>query len=82
MPDHDTRGQEGHDDLNVEGSIIGWALQNGERVSRLREAMNRRIEDEALEDEDQFEDNEALITHMLDDILGVYQDIAKHHYGA
>ena len=79
MPDHDTRDQEGHDDLNVEGSIIGWALRNAKDVSALRGAMNRRIVDEGLE-EDQFEDNEELIVHMLDDILGVYQDLAKHHY--
>ena len=76
MPDHDTRDQEG---FEVEGSIIGWALQNREHVSALREAMNRRIVDEGLE-EDQFEDNEELIVHMLDDILGVYQDLAKHHF--
>ncbi len=77
MPDHDTRDQEG---FEVEGSIIGWALQNREHVSALREAMNRRIVDEGLE-EDQFKDNEELIVHMLDDITGVYQDLAKHHYG-
>ena len=67
-------------DHEVEGSIIGWALQNRDHVSALREAMNRRIVDEGLE-EDQFEDAEELIVHMLDDILGVYQDLAKHHYG-
>ena len=76
MPDHDTRDQEG---FEVEGSIIGWALQNRDHVSALREAMNRRIVDEGLE-EDQFGDNEDLIVHMLDDIIGVYQDLAKHHY--
>lgn len=64
----------------VEGSIVGWAVKNREHVSALREAMNRRIEDEGLDDEDQFADNEELIVHMLDDCLGVYQDLAKHHY--
>ncbi len=66
-------------DHEVEGSIIGWALKNRDHVSALREAMNRRIVDEGLE-EDQFGDNEDMIVHMLDDILGVYQDLAKHHY--
>ncbi len=80
MPDHDTRDQEG---FEVEGSIIGWALKNREHVSALREAMNRRIVAGNLigGEEDQFGDNEDLIVHMLDDILGVYQDLAKHHYG-
>ncbi len=63
----------------VEGSIVGWAVKNRDHVSALREAMNRRIVDEGLE-EDQFGDNEDMIVHMLDDILGVYQDLAKHHY--
>ncbi len=71
-----------NDHIKDEGSLIGWALQNSDRLSRLREAMNRRIEDEALEDEDQFEDNEALITHMLDDVMEVYEDLAKHHFEA
>ncbi len=70
--------------IKDEGSIIGWALQNSDRLSRLREAMNNRIIAGNLigGDEDQFGDNEDLIVHMLDDIVEVYEDLAKHHYAA
>ncbi len=69
--------------FEVEGSIIGWALQNAERVSALREALNKLGRDEngePIEGEDVFNlfpDNEELIVHLLEDVLEVYEDKAK-----
>ncbi len=56
-----------------------WATDNDVRLTKLRHALNRRIEDEGL-DEDKFETNEALIVHMLDDVVEIYEDLAKRHY--
>ena len=57
---------------NEEGSIIGWALQNGKRVSALRERLNS-----ISPPENQYPDNEELITHMLDDVIEVYEGLKR-----
>jgi hypothetical protein len=79
MPDHDTRGQEGdppdtsvHDEMNVEGSIIGWALRNAKRVSALRERLNSMSPPE-----NRYSDNEELIVHLLEDVIEVYEQLKR-----
>lgn len=61
---------EGH--IKDEGSIIGWALQNGKRVSALREHLN-----EISPEDGQYKDNEELIVQMLDDVIQVYEDLKR-----
>ncbi len=55
-------------------------MDDEDRLTRLRHALNRRIEDEGLEDEDKFETNHDLVVHMMDDIMQVYEDLAKYYY--
>ncbi len=55
-----------------EGSIIGWALVNRGRTSKLREKLNSMSPPE-----NQYEDNEALIVHMLDDVIEVYEGLKE-----
>ena len=64
--------------IKDEGSIIGWALQNSDRLSKLRQALNRRMDFVGAAVEDKFEDNEELIVHLLDDIIEVYEDKVKN----
>ncbi len=64
----------GHDELNVEGSIIGWALRNAQRVSRLREHLNE------ISPENDYKDNEELIVQMLDDVIQVYEDLEPQDF--
>ena len=70
--------------IKDEGSIIGWALQNSDRLSQLRQRLNSLGRDEngvPIEGEDVFNifpDNEELIVHLLDDVIEVYEDKVKY----